>query len=221
MHPPQDLPPLLHFTQLSNRLSHNPGSTQHTFKSFNTTLDIDDYDDPRSTGPRSSSSPQHDKGPLSRRLRPRLRPDHPAQGRQGITSPTGRTSLPRLRTPGHPRRRPARRRRPHRRGRDPHHQGNSPGDVLVNSVVDGVESESSPLRVSVAPQLRSFSAAATMDKRYPAICGVACVDADRRSSTRERPREDHRRRVIAFGVIFPVIGQPHYKGWNYTCRFYC
>ena len=38
---------------------------------------------------------------------------------------------------------------------------------------------------------------------------------------RERPREDHRRRVIAFGVLFPVIGQPDYKGWNYTCKFYC
>ena len=39
----------------------------------------------------------------------------------------------------------------------------------------GVDSESLPLRVRVAPLLRSFSAGATSDKRDPAIHGVRCV----------------------------------------------
>ena len=39
----------------------------------------------------------------------------------------------------------------------------------------GVESEISPLRVGIAPPHRPFSAAATSDKRDPAIRGVACV----------------------------------------------
>ena len=65
---------------------------------------------------------------------------------------------------------------------NPHPQGNRPGDVVVHFAVAGVDSESLPLRVRVASPLRSFSAGATMDKRDPAIRGVASVEAGTRSS---------------------------------------
>ena len=79
--------------------------------------------------------------------------------------------------------RPAPRQRPHRHGRDPHPHGNRPGDDLVHFVVAGVESESSPLRVGVAPPHRSFSAAASSESATrrsaasPASVGYAVFDA--------------------------------------------
>ena len=85
--------------------------------------------------------------------------------------------------------------------------------------MDGVESESSPLRVRVAPPHRSFSAG---DKRDPAISGVACVGGvyavvDPGNAWVKVIGDA----FIAFGVVFPVIGEADNQSRNYTCWFYC
>ena len=170
---------------------------------------LDDCDDPRRTRRRSQSSPQHDKAlSLDTHDPNSAQPVQPAQPKVARASPLHNPPdiAPRLRTLRHPRR-PSPRRQPHRHAGTLILKGSVKGDVLVHSV-DGVESESSPARrrCASAPLVLRGS------KKRQARPG----DQRRRLRWRQAPgrrrreqlREGHRRRVIAFGAIFPVIGQP-------------